>query len=71
MFNLKGEIIILSNADKKEWHETWAKESHGYDVLVHTFKCLMRGRPNVGIPKSNTITNVFLRLQLSAIHLTH
>ena len=33
-FKLKDEIIILPNADKKEWHETWTKESHGYDVLV-------------------------------------
>ena len=63
-FKLKDEIIILPNADKKEWHETWTKESHGYDVLVHPFKAILSGRPNVG--KSNTIINVFLRAQLSA-----
>ena len=63
-FKLKNEIIRLPNADKDGgWIEHWSQETHGFDTLVHPFKCALIGRPGSG--KSTVMHNLFLRIQLS------
>ena len=63
-FKLKNEIIRLPNADKDSgWVEKWSMETHGFDTLVHPFKCLLIGRANSG--KTTVMHNLFLRIQMS------
>ena len=63
-FKLKNEIIRLPNADKdSNWVEHWTMETHGFDTLVHPFKCCLIGRPGSG--KTLIMHNLFLRIQLS------
>ena len=63
-FKLKNEIILLPNADKDSgWVEKWSMDTHGFDTLVHPFKCALIGRPNSG--KTTVMHNLFLRIQMS------
>ena len=63
-FKLKNEIIRLPNADKDGgWVEKWSMETHGFDTLVHPFKCLLIGRPGSG--KTTVMHNLFIRIQMS------
>ena len=63
-FKLKNEIIRLPNADKDTgWVEHWSEKTHGFDTLVHPFKCCLIGRPESG--KTTVMHNLFIRIQMS------
>lgn len=60
--NLKNEIIVLDNDDKKGWHEKWTAGRNLAD-FPHPYRLLLLGK--VGLGKTMLAKNIFLRTQAS------
>ena len=62
---LPNEVVVIKNADKGAWVETWDKPKHrSPGHLPHSFRLLALGPPGVG--KTNYLKNIFLKTQSSS-----